>query len=152
MTVKPWGDRVIVDLNWQGPKMFSLNRAPSTLPGYKGVYLLASRHGLYKYASGHSSLAYIGSGTVADRLPAHLNRKEDLRAVLEDEGTMWIWYASASRGTHPCVEQVLFDAFEERHGQRPILNRVRPSCPIPWNNLTVRHGNLAFPFDFTRTE
>lgn len=131
--------------------MFSLNRAPSTLPGYKGVYLLSSRKSLYKYERGRSSLAYIGSGTVADRLPAHLQRKDDLREVLAEEGTMWIWYASASRGSHPCVEQALFDAFEERHGDRPILNKVRPSCPVPWDDLTVRNENLAFPFDFSRT-
>lgn len=151
MPVKTWGCRVIADLNWQGPKMFSLNRQPSTIPDYKGVYLISSRKVLYGYPHGRSSLAYIGSGSVADRLPAHLYRKEDLIKCLEKEGTMRFWYARVPHGSHDCVEQVLFDEFEERHGSGPILNKVRPVCSSDWSNFSVRHHNLAYPYDFTRS-
>ena len=152
MVVKTWGDRVIADLQWQGPKMFSLNRQPATIPDYKGVYLISSRKLRYEYPRGRSSLAYIGSGNVADRLPAHLYRKEDVIDALGDEGTMWFWYARVPQGQHDCVEQVLFDEFEDRHGSGPALNKVRPGCSMDWSNFKVRHHNLAFPFDFTRPD
>ncbi len=141
-----------MDVLWQGPKMFSLNRLPGTIPGYKGVYLISSRKGLYDYPHGHSSLAYIGSGRVADRLTAHARRNDALIERLEDEGTLWFWYASASGGWHPCVEQVLFDDFEGRHGGLPLLNKVRPSCSMDWRNVTVHHHYLSFPYDFTRQD
>jgi len=150
VAVREWGDRVLVDLYWRGPRMFSLNRVPETVPGYRGVYMISSRKGLYAYPRGYSSLAYIGSGRVADRLAAHVRRKDDLIALLKGEGTMWVWYASASRGWHPCVEQVLFDEFEARHGGYPILNKVRPRCDVDWAKLRVKHLNLRFPFDFSR--
>ncbi len=152
MPVKSWGDRVIVTLAWQGPRMFSLNRLPETVPGYKGVYLISSRKCRYSYPRGRSSLVYIGSGSVAERLPDHIRRNRDLNELLGEEGTMWLWYASASQGWHPCVEQVLFDAFEERHGGRPILNKVRPGCSVDWAKVHVYHQNLAFPYDFSRSD
>ncbi len=152
MTVKEWGDRVLVDLNWQGPKMFSLNRLPQTIPGYRGVYLITSRKMLYDYPKGRSSLLYIGSGWVGDRLEAHANRNKNLLDVLGEEGTLWFWYASASKGWHPCVEQVLFDEFESRHGGRPLLNQLRPSCRDDWSTVRVKHYNLAFPYDFCRSD
>ena len=152
MPVKSWGDRILADLNWQGPKMFSRNHRPGTIPDYKGVYLISSRKLVYHYPRGRSSLAYIGSGSVADRLPAHLSRKEDLIDALGEEGTMWFWYARVPHGSHDCVEQVLFDEFEERHGSGPVLNKVRPACATSWSRFKVRHHNLAFPYDFARSD
>lgn len=89
MPVKVWGARKIVDLEWQGPKIFSMNRTPETIPNYRGVYLLSSRKGLYQYPRGMSSLSYIGSGQVARRLPAHVDRNPRVRTVLKNESTMW---------------------------------------------------------------
>jgi hypothetical protein len=152
MPIKDWGDRQIVDLNWQGPKMFSLNRTPSTVPDYRGVYLLASRRLLYDYPRGRSSLAYIGSGLVADRLPAHVDRNPRVRTTLDNEGTMWFWYARVPQGMQGCVEQVMFDKFVEKHGSNPILNMVRPPCDLEWRNMTVRHDGLSFPYDFSRSK
>lgn len=151
MPLKRWGDRVLVDLNWQR-RMFSLGRHPRTIPDYKGVYLVSSRKLLYSYPHGRSSLAYIGSGNVADRLPAHIHRKEDLIEALGDEGTMWFWYARVPQGQHDCVEQVLFDGFEDRHGRGPVLNKVRPACTMDWSEFKPRHYNLSFPYDFTRSD
>ncbi len=150
MPLKPWGNRVLVDLNWQR-RMFSLGRRPETIPDYKGVYLIASRKRLYEYPRGRSSLVYIGCGSVADRLPAHLNRNEELLDVLGDESTMWFWYARVPQGQHDCVEQVLFDEFEARHGDGPALNKVRPGCSMDWSTFKIRHHNLSFPYDFTRS-
>ena len=152
MPVKDWGSRKIVDLEWQGPKLFSLNRTPQTVPDYRGVYLLSSRKEMYEYARGRSSLAYIGSGKVADRLPAHVSRNPRVQTVLTNEGTMWFWYARVAQGIHDCVEQILFDDFVERHGENPVLNVVRPSCALDWTNVTVRHNNLSFPYDFSRRD
>ena len=151
MPLKKWGNRVLVDLNWQH-RMFSLNRRPDTIPDYKGVYLIASRKRLYDYPHGRSSLAYIGCGSVAARLPAHLSRNEDLADALGTEGTMWFWYARVPQGQHDCVEQVLFDEFEDRHGSGPVFNKVRPGCSMDWSTFKVRHHNLAFPFDFARSD
>lgn len=33
--------------------MFSLERLPETIPGYKGVHLITSRHYLYEYPRGY---------------------------------------------------------------------------------------------------
>lgn len=151
MPLKRWGDRVLVDLNWQR-RMFSLSSRPGTIPDYKGVYLISSRKILYGYPHGRSSLAYIGSGKVADRLPAHLYRKEDLIEALGDEGTMWFWYARVPQGQHDCVEQVLFDEFEGRHGRGPVLNKVRPACTMDWSDFKLHHYNLSFPYDFSRSD
>ena len=151
MPLKRWGARVLVDLNWQR-RMFSLNRQPETIPDYKGVYLISSRKFLYRYPHGRSSLSYIGSGSVADRLPAHLYRKEDLIKALENEGTMWFWYARVPQGQYDCVEQALFDEFEDRHGAGPALNKVRPGCEMDWSTFRIRHYNLAFPYDFARSD
>jgi len=129
--------------------MFSESRLPSTIPDYRGVYLLASRHNMYGYPRGRSSLAYIGSGQVAHRLPSHVAANPRVRATLEDEGTMWFWYAQVGYGTHDCVEQVLFDEFESRHGTPPVLNVIRPSCGRTHDRLVVRHENLRFPYDFS---
>ena len=152
MTVKEWGNRVLVDLLWQGPRMISFNRLPQTIPRYRGVYLISSRKMMYGYPKGRSSLAYIGSGWVADRLSAHVAGNKDLVALLETEGTMWFWYAAASKGWHPCVEQVLFDEFEDRHGQRPILNKVRPPCGVDWASVRLKQHNVNFPYDFSRSD
>lgn len=152
MPIKDWGARKIVDLEWQGPKMFSLNRTPKTIPAYRGVYLLGSRKGLYSYPRGMSSLAYVGSGKVARRLPAHVDRNPRVQTVLDSESTMWFWYARVARGLHECVEQQLLDAFVERHGANPVLNMVRPACSVDWRNVTVRHSNLNFPYDFSRRD
>lgn len=151
MPVKGWGSRKIVDLQWQGPKMFSHNRTPETVPDYRGVYLISSRKQLYDYPRGNSSLAYIGSGMVADRLPAHVDRNPRVQTVLDNEGTMWFWYARVAQGLHECVEQSLFDTFVDRHGANPLLNMVRPPCDLDWRSVTVRHGGLNFPYDFSRT-
>ncbi len=151
MPVKDWGERTIVDLEWQGPRMFSLARTPTTVPDYRGVYLLSSRKELYPYLRGSSSLAYIGSGNVADRLPAHISRNPRVQTVLQNEGTMWFWYARVARGIHDCVEQQLFDAFVQRHGENPVLNMIRPPCALDWHRVTVRSQGLSFPFDFSRS-
>jgi len=152
MPVKDWGGRKIVELEWQGPKMFSLNRLPETVPDYRGVYLFSSRKGLYDYSSGMSSVAYIGSGQVARRLPAHVSRNPRVQNVLENESTMWFWYARVAQGLHECVEQHLFEDFVDRHGENPILNVVRPPCSLEWRSVTVRHSGLNFPFDFSRKD
>lgn len=151
MPVKIWGARTIVDLEWQGPKMFSLNRTPESVPDYKGVYLLSSRKNMYRYPRGSSSLAYIGSGSVADRLPAHVASNPRVQTALQNEGTMWFWYARVGRGVHDCVEQLLFDDFVERHDANPCLNVVRPSCRVDWRDYTIRHSKFNFPYDFSRT-
>ena len=152
MPVKDWGARKIVDLQWQGPKMFSLNRLPETVPDYVGVYLLSSRKQLYDYPRGKSSLAYIGSGQVARRLPAHVGGNPRVQTVLENESTMWFRYARVAQDLHGCVEQHLFDDFVERHGANPLLNMVRPACSLDWRSVTVRHSGLSFPFDFSRKD
>jgi hypothetical protein len=72
-----------------------------------------------------------------------------VQTVLDNEGTMWFWYAQVGYDAHDCVEQVLFDEFEDRHGAGPILNMVRPSCGVPHRNLVVRHQKLHFPYDFS---
>ena len=131
--------------------MFSLNRLPSTIPGYRGVYLMSSRKNLYRYPHGRSSLVYIGSGWIADRLKAHVSRTKDVRRLLRDEGTLWFSYASVPKDWHQCVEQVLFDAFEERHGSLPLFNDLRPHCPRAWDDVVVNHDGLSFPYDFSRT-
>ena len=151
MPVKEWGERTIVDLQWQGPKLFSTNRTPTTVPDYKGVYLVSSRKNLYDYPRGASSLAYIGSGSVADRLPAHVERNPRVQTLLHNEGTLLFWYARVAKGLHGCVEQQLFDDFVDRRGANPCLNMLRPSCPLDWNALRVRHLGLSFPYDFSRT-
>ena len=97
MPLRRWGKRVLADLNWQGPKMISRNRTPRTLPGYNGVYLISSRHVRYQYPHGQSSLAYIGSGRVEDRLHSHVGRNRDLIEHLDAEGTMWFWYHRGTR-------------------------------------------------------
>jgi hypothetical protein len=150
MPVKIWGERRIVDLDWQGPKMFSINRTPQTIPDYRGVYLLSSRKELYGYPRGLSSLAYIGSGQVARRLPAHVGGNPRVQNALDNESTMWFWYARVAQGLHDCVEQHLFDDFVERHGASPILNIVRPACATDWSGVTVRHSGLRFPYDYSR--
>lgn len=132
--------------------MFSMNRAPTTIPDYRGVYLLSSRKQLYDYPRGNSSLAYIGSGWVADRLPEHIDRNPRVQTVLQNEGTMWVWYARVARELHECVEQNLFDDFVDRHGANPVLNMVRPPCSLEWKNVTIRHGNMSFPYDFSRQD
>ena len=152
VSVREWGEKILVDLTWQGPKRLSLNRLPRTIPGHRGVYLISSRKGLYPYPRGHSSLAYIGSGRMGNRLSAHVGRNDDLIDLVGAEGTMWFWYASVPRGWHPCVEQVLFDEFEERHGSHPVLNKVRPPCDLDWRNIRVKHSNLSFPYDFSRRD
>lgn len=152
MPVKDWGQRKIVDLEWQGPKMFSMNRTPQTIPDYRGVYLLGSRKVLYDYPRGMSSLAYIGSGRVAQRLPAHVSRNPRVRAVLDNESTMWFWYARVAQGLHECVEQHLFDDFVDRHGDNPVLNMVRPRCSMDWRGVTIHHSGLSFPYDFSRKD
>jgi len=152
LPVSRWGDRTFVDLAWQGPKMFSLNRLPWTVPGYRGVYLVSSRKMIYDYPRGKSSLAYVGMGRVADRLPAHVGRKKGLIELLEDEGTMWFWYASAAQGTHPCVESVLLQEFASRHGGLPLLNKARPTPSEDCSGIVVRHHNLSFPYDFSRRD
>lgn len=151
MPVKSWGQKTLVDLEWQGPKMFSENRIPVTIPDYRGVYLIASRKRHYDYSRGRSSLAYIGSGLVADRLPAHVSRNPRVQQTLAEEGTMWFYYARVGKGAHDCVEQVLFDEFVDRHGENPILNVVRPPCGRRWTEFRVSHSNLSFPYDFSRT-
>ncbi len=150
MTVKQWGDLTIVDLNWQGPKMFSRKSIPR-LPSYRGVYLISSRKVLYGYPHGRSSLAYIGSGIVSDRIHSHVRSNFKLKKLLREEGTLRVRYASASRGTHPCVEQVLFTRFEQVRShslerssdlyaqpQYPAINGglalIRP-CAIVWKIL-----------------
>lgn len=150
MPVKDWGGRKIVDLQWQGPKLFSLSRIPETIPDYRGVYLLSSRKEMYDYRRGHSSLAYIGSGFIADRLPAHVARNPRVQTVLGNEGTMRFWYARVAQDLHGCIEQRLFDEFVDRHGDNPVLNVVRPACKVDWREITVRHANLNFPYDFSR--
>ena len=152
MPVRYWGKRVFVDLTWQGPKMFSLNRLPQTVPGYRGVYVISSRKMMYDYPRGKSSLAYVGMGRVADRLSAHVGRSEGLIELLEDEGTMWFWYASAARGTHACVESVLLQEFASRHGGLPLLNKARPTPSEDCSGIVVRHHNLSFPYDFSRRD
>ncbi len=152
MPVRDWGARKIVDLEWQGPKMFSIGRTPQTIPDYRGVYLLSSRKQLYAYKRGMSSLAYVGSGQVAQRLPAHVSRNPRVQTILNNESTMWFWYARVAQGLHECVEQQLFDTFVDRHGENPILNMVRPACSIDWKKVTVRHSGLNFPYDFSRKD
>ena len=151
MPVKTWGDRTIVDLDWKGPKMFSSRSIPK-LPSYRGVYLISSRKMLYGYPHGRSSLAYIGSGFVADRIDSHVRSNLKVKELLRDEGTLRAWYARAPHDTHRCVEQVLFDEFEQRHGDRPILNHVRPSCPVPWDDFKVRHEGMTYPYDLSRSD
>ena len=150
MPVRYRGERVFVDLAWQGPRMFSLNRLPQTVPGYRGVYVISSRKMMYGYPRGKSSLAYLGMGRVADRLSAHVGRSEGLIELLVDEGTMWFWYASASHGTHPCVESVLLQEFASRHGGLPLLNKAWPTPSEDCGGIVVRHYNLSFPYDFSR--
>jgi len=152
VTLKRWGKRVFADLNWQGPKMISLNRIPATIPGYNGVYLISSRHARYSYPHGQSSLAYIGSGRVEDRLPAHVRENAGLVKRLDIEGAMWFWYAQVPGGWHDCVEQSLFDDFVERHGTNPILNKIRPPCRRDWTDFSLRHQGINFPYDFARSD
>ena len=149
MPTKSWGERTFVDLEWQGPKMFSLARTPATIPSYLGVYLLSSRHNMYGYPRGRSSLAYIGSGRVADRLSDHASTNPRVKQTLSEEGTIWFWYARVGYDSHDCVERVLFDEFEDRHGRGPVLNVLRPSCGRSHQSLVVRHQNLNFPYDFS---
>jgi hypothetical protein len=147
--MKTWGDRTFVDLAWQGPKMFSKERTPSTIPAYKGVYLLSSRHNMYDYPRGRSSLAYVGSGLVADRLPDHVSTNPRVQQTLNEEGTLWFWYARVGYEAHDCVERALFDEFEARHGSGPVLNVIRPSCRVDHSSIVVRHQRIHFPFDFS---
>lgn len=96
-------------------------------------------------------MAYIGSGSVAERLPAHVVRNHRVQKLLHDEGTLLFWHARVAKGLHGCVEQQLFDDFVDRHGSNPRLNIVRPSCSLDWKALRVRHIGLSFPSDFSRT-
>jgi hypothetical protein len=152
MPLRRWGNRVFADLNWQGPKMISRNRTPQTLPGYNGVYLISSRHSRYRYPHGQSSLAYVGSGRVEDRLQAHVSGNTDLIERLDAEGTMWFWYAGVPGGWHDCIEQGLFDDFVERHGTNPMLNKIRPPCRRAWSEFSLRHHGINFPYDFARSD
>ena len=129
--------------------MFSRSRTPDTIPLYRGVYLLSSRHGMYRYPRGRSSLAYIGSGRVADRLVDHVGSNPRVQHTLDEEGTMWFWYARVGYDDHECVEQLLFDTFEARHGAGPVLNMVRPACRVAHKSLVIRHDNLRYPYDFS---
>jgi len=149
MPARTWGSRTIVDLAWQGPKIFSLARTPSTIPEYKGVYLLSSRKNMYRYDQGRSSLAYIGSGKVADRLPDHVASNPRVQEILDEEGTMWFWYARVGYELHDCVERTLYDEFVARHGSGPRLNVRRPSCRQDHSNVVVRHQRIRFPYDFS---
>lgn len=151
MPVRQWGSRIFVDLAWQGPKMFSLNRLPWTIPGYRGVYLISSRKMVYDYPQGMSSLAYVGTGWVANRLSAHAGRPEVVE-LLEEEGTLWFWYASAAHGTHECVESILLQEFAHRHGGLPLLNKAWPTATEDCSGIVVRHQNLSFPYDFSRRD
>jgi hypothetical protein len=147
--VRSWGERTIVDLDWRGPKMFSANRVPGTIPGYKGVYLITSRKATYSYPRGRSSIAYIGSGSVGDRLSSHVDENERVQNLLDKEGTLRFWWARVGYGSHDCVEQTLFDDFQERHGGRPIINMRRPPCSREYDSFRVRHSGLAYPHYFS---
>lgn len=142
----------MVDLHWQGPKMFSQAHAPGSIPEYKGVYLICSRKGLYQYSKGRSSLAYIGSGDVGDRLDSHISQNPRVISLLDDEKTLRFWYARVPGGHHDCVEQVLFDQFEDHHGRRPLLNERRPPCSKEYGSFVLRHHGLSFPYHFSTSE
>ena len=152
MPVKVWGSRKIVDLEWQGPKLFSLNRTPRTVPDYRGVYLLCSRKETNEYRPRpvQSCLHRLREGRGPPS--AHVSRNPRVQTVLSNEGTMWFWYARVTQGIHDCVEQILFDDFVARHGENPVLNVVRPPCALDWTNVTVRHHKLSFPYDFSRRD
>jgi len=139
-----------VDLQWQGPRIFSENRTPETVPNYSGVYLISSRKGLYSYPNGKSALAYIGSSMdVGSRLNQHVDESKRIVAQLREEGTLRFWWARVGYGSHDCVEQVLFDEFEEWHGKAPFLNQIRPPCSRDHRKFVVRSWNIAFPYYFS---
>lgn len=147
------GGKTYFDLQWQGPRIFSQKKIPETVPRYAGVYLISSRRGFYDYPKGHSSLAYIGSsGDVGDRLNQHVGENKRVTAQLRGEGALRFWWARVGYGSHDCVEQVLFDDFEERHGKAPLINQIRPPCPRDHRTFVVRNWNLAFPHFFTTAE
>lgn len=139
-----------MELLWQGPRIFSENRTPETVPDYAGVYLITSRKGLYSYPNGRSSIAYIGkSDDVGNRLGQHVGEGLRVAAQLAKEGTLRFWWARVGGGNNNCIEQILYDEFEERHRGRPILNRVRPSCSQNYREFVVTHSNYPFPHYFT---
>jgi hypothetical protein len=150
MPTRQWGDRTYVDLLWQGPRIFSENRIPETVAGYAGVYLISSRKHLYGYPKGRSSIAYIGkSDDVGTRLGQHVGEGRQVSDHLAEEGTLRFWWAQVGYGNNECVEQILYDDFEQRHGAQPILNKARPSCSRKYGEFVVRHSNYAYPHYFT---
>ena len=150
MTLYSRGGKTYVDLAWQGPRIFPTNRTPETVASYAGVYVISSRRGTYSYPRGRSSIAYIGkSDDVGRRLEQHVGGGRQVASQLGKEGTPRFWWARAGYGSNECVEQVLYDQFEERHGAPPILNKVRPSCSVSHRDSVVRHYNVAIPHHFT---
>ncbi|MCI4326485.1 MAG: hypothetical protein L3K16_02450 [Thermoplasmata archaeon] len=149
MPTRQRGDKVYVDLRWQGPRIFSQHHSPETIASYSGVYLITSRRGFYRYPRGHSSLAYIGrSRDVGTHLDQHVGEGRQVAEQLRDEGTLRFWWAQVGYGNNDGVEQILYDDFEARHGARPLLNQVRSSCSRKYGEFVVRHGTLAIPHHF----
>jgi hypothetical protein len=142
-----------VDLLWQGPRMFSLGRIPSTIPSYNGVSLISSRKFLYDYPRGRSSLAFVGSGQVDGVLIEKISGDTHLAHQLRNEGTMWYWHASVGHRLHEVVAGEMMVRFEERHESIPRLNdAMSPVDAELLSRLRVRHHHLAFPFDFSRPD
>jgi hypothetical protein len=120
------------------------------VPHVRGVYCIYAKYHTFKYSSSDrptnrwSSVIYVGSGWLDDRLCAHLTyQKNDLLAsYLESNQLAYRYDRIVHSDIHDwprTVEAGLLNLFEWRFGQLPQANKRREAFPaIPVDKFIVQ--------------
>lgn len=144
-----------VQVNWSRALTFSerqINFIKQTVPNERGVYCIYAKYRTFDYESMDwptkrwSSVVYIGSGWLDNRLCAHLKHKKNdlLAGYLENYELAYRF----DRIVHSdvldwpkTVEAYLLRLFEAKFGRLPRANRRREAIPdIPIHNFVVQQS------------
>ena len=142
-------------INWKRELTFSERQTDfikRTVPHARGVYCIYAKYRTFAYESPDwptkrwSSVVYIGSGWLDDRLCAHLKRKKNdlLAEYLERHELAYRFdriVHSEVLDWPKTVEAYLLRLFEDKFGGLPRANRRREAIPeIPINRFVVQQS------------
>ena len=152
-----------IRVNWLRELAFSerqTNFIKNNVPNERGVYCIYAKHYTFPYASSHwptkrwSSVIYIGSGWLKERLYAHLTLKRNnlLAEYLEDYELAYrfdrINDDDEKLDWPKTVEASLLHHFGGQFGRVPLANRRREGIPaLPIDKFIV---NQSDNFNFLR--
>jgi hypothetical protein len=144
-----------VQINWKRALTFSgqqINFIKRTVPHVRGVYCIYAKSRTFAYESPDwltkrwSSVVYIGSGWLDDRLCAHLKHKKN--DLLTEYLSNYDLAYRFDRIVHSevldwpkTVEASMLQLFEDRFGKLPPANRRREAIPeIPIDRFVVQQS------------